>query len=1499
MGDFARLRTSLTVPTAQAYALLTEPSWATSLAAQSTNYAADSGPQEPPTSPRGLLEFALVLSNRLSGFIVDRLVRHYGVRGSTRREINAQLGAWSPNAQQPHVEDNVSDTISFSVDTAVITIGYNMLRRRLATTVIAPSLLSQGPIQRSGTNATDTTATTTNTTTTTAAVNDEATSDSDNDSTDSEPSCPPPIDFLTFWLLIDGVIDIQPSTPQESPRDDATASSVNPTTSGRRANSMYNKAARSLHFEPFYQSDDIQHSIQMLEQLRDYVLHFVYSIPSDVPLDTIFDSGDVTVNLSASSMVRVPKTILIEALKDANDHITDVDVLPAQNSHPANAMQWSQLRQMLLNDAEVADCTTLSQLGFSVYQFVSFAGSPIVQNAAILEPPAADNAAGHSERPRHSIVDGRLVVGHLDLFPLQNAGAPGLAETDLQTVSVSSASSTSSESHRSTVSAHTHTPATPEDLIERAGQLLQESFATERNVESNGKPISPTQQLRLTAHALNGAQRSAEKALSAAEQLSHQLKALEHKKQELSVRINDLERRVEDLYEAEATESRKNLTLEGTLKTREAYIRRLEETSSSIIAEKGALISKISSLESELAQRLRERASPHDSAQAGTSPVTLRSDSCTMNDKVEALENTNKALQQQLLTLQSQLTSAITELRTTKEAMAAAYQAERESTEQCSALNQRLRDLEQERKTLMFKSLTESGPSLLRESPERQDTSLHHELESIKHFRTLSFGSSAASVLSRKLTTTWSEESQLSWTILETEFKIVKNDILRDDKPVTAARQFATALLLKFCNSDLLQPETVSKDVITEEHVDIPKVTVTIEMSLQLMHSLLCERLSSGWTLLHLIIALRQPDLLDIFFAKAQSSDVTDDAEKMQVSVSLNASFLFASNGTFDQLSNQYNTSPTSTADSLPLDVVPLAVQCSSNSGLTPLHICAALGSEHTFKLLIANGGNAATSDLRGNTPIHWLGFRKECMRASELRKTLYWASKSLPPLLSIESLCRWSTNVSGFAPQLPHLNTINFQSLRRRLNCQVEETPGPPVTTASTTQVLPDDWDTIETLQDFRCPYVNYLSRNYSSGDVYKEPCVSLVYSSSDEFIQKLAKLPLPELHYDHHQLLHRHQIQTNGASRNTGVSAAFRELRVPEKEIDRGLWVTTVLNYTCNGVAECHIPIATSLSKQNISQLSQILLLTDTRLALIGYPPEHSWGPNIPSQESVLLNVLLEHIKNVAVLDNSDHVCILSISRHGDYLLDISQRNDFLRLLYSYRFEKQKDDGNCSLEKALSSQLIMMHFDKMLYLYDNQERPATLLTFLELESFLLLPYNPESLLIQNSASLVHFGFIGLCANPPGPLVHSVADHLQCTGDLVKSAQVSTASTTGTPANGITGPVYWKEFFVLLHINGSLSFCIHPNDILCVFSFNVSLIRQIRMFNFSLTNSSKVQSNSGAPCQPLLALDFAPSCRPSTVILHPSSEIDRGRWKEALDFVIHRCSLADNCRVV
>lgn len=116
---------------------------------------------------------------------------------------------------------------------------------------------------------------------------------------------------------------------------------------------------------------------------------------------------------------------------------------------------------------------------------------------------------------------------------------------------------------------------------------------------------------------------------------------------------------------------------------------------------------------------------------------------------------------------------------------------------------------------------------------------------------------------------------------------------------------------------------------------------------------------------------------------------------------------------------------------------------------------------------------------------------------------------------------------------------------------------------------------------------------------------------------------------------------------------------LDIPFEELARGFWTTTVTNFTCNGVAECYIPVTMADSAQGTYPPSQTLIITDTRLVLIGQlNKELSSGKSAPA-EVVLLNVTLEDISNVLVFDNSDHVCLLSIHGHSDCLLDISRRN------------------------------------------------------------------------------------------------------------------------------------------------------------------------------------------------------------------------------------------------
>lgn len=141
---------------------------------------------------------------------------------------------------------------------------------------------------------------------------------------------------------------------------------------------------------------------------------------------------------------------------------------------------------------------------------------------------------------------------------------------------------------------------------------------------------------------------------------------------------------------------------------------------------------------------------------------------------IKPLELRNQHLQQQLATTQKQLLDATSELESMRTVAQEAKTAAQASAEQCTSLNEKTRDLEQELYALKAKPLAEFVSLLSRAIEEHNEPSLHQELEHIKHLRSYSVGvgsggynDSFATHIAHKRATTWEEETQLAWSLLE------------------------------------------------------------------------------------------------------------------------------------------------------------------------------------------------------------------------------------------------------------------------------------------------------------------------------------------------------------------------------------------------------------------------------------------------------------------------------------------------------------------------------------------------------------------------------------------------------------------------------------------------------------------------------------------------------------------------------------------------------------
>lgn len=360
--------------------------------------------------------------------------------------------------------------------------------------------------------------------------------------------------------------------------------------------------------------------------------------------------------------------------------------------------------------------------------------------------------------------------------------------------------------------------------------------------------------------------------------------------------------------------------------------------------------------------------------------------------------------------------------------------------------------------------------------------------------------------------------------------------------------------------------------------------------------------------------------------------------------------------------------------------------------------------------------------------------------------------------------------------------------------------------------------------------------------------------------------------------------------------------EMGLTSKEKKKGIWSDIVINYTARGLEKSCFPPPLDCPT---NLFRQILVLTSERFALFQYSPL-----------KLLQAAPIIDFEEIIIPKNSNVLLLLKVDGWDDILLEVNRRSEFLDelttlyrtlttpseiLLSQATAETPTDNSENKPEKSGSFWLgfmgnknhssstldqkqvlsperasafqnlisvygenppIVVEPDNLIGLFNSENQYSLVLAIINKTSFMLLPHRETSLLV--SIPTYHFGFLGICINPPLALENPLSPKKKELSGSIESNE-----------NELSENRLWQERFFILRSDGALIWCHHPNDTVYCETIPIRFVRQIRVFNLATSKESEF-----IPC---FALDFTKNSVPSSLILHSDSSEMRDKWVEKI----------------
>lgn len=180
--------------------------------------------------------------------------------------------------------------------------------------------------------------------------------------------------------------------------------------------------------------------------------------------------------------------------------------------------------------------------------------------------------------------------------------------------------------------------------------------------------------------------------------------------------------------------------------------------------------------------------------------------------------------------------------------------------------------------------------------------------------------------------------------------------------------------------------------------------------------------------------------------------------------------------------------------------------------------------------------------------------------------------------------------------------------------------------------------------------------------GDGIKDS-IEKSFSSSQDFLRHLLSQELPTP-------TDRSGVMKMSQDKKSHGYRAMRQLAITSDEAP--IFSDDVVDFTFNGVLGCNLPPLGAKDKVDL-QMKCILVITSSRLALLtrwsgggGNLSYHERSELVMGHLVVAFSVPILQVREAIVPDYSDVLCIISIEKKADLVLDIPNRDG--KIIYFY---------------------------------------------------------------------------------------------------------------------------------------------------------------------------------------------------------------------------------------
>mmetsp|Transcript_7944 Transcript_7944/g.17633 ORF Transcript_7944/g.17633 Transcript_7944/m.17633 type:complete len:1009 (-) Transcript_7944:189-3215(-) len=440
------------------------------------------------------------------------------------------------------------------------------------------------------------------------------------------------------------------------------------------------------------------------------------------------------------------------------------------------------------------------------------------------------------------------------------------------------------------------------------------------------------------------------------------------------------------------------------------------------------------------------------------------------------------------------------------------------------------------------------------------------------------------------------------------------------------------------------------------------------------------------------------------------------------------------------------------------VDALTDAMEKTTTSGWTPLGVACIQGHAEAMEALLEAKASVNVTDARGNHPLIWAVAAEDSVSGTLVRRLL--EARADP---SIPNGCGLTVD--------PQLIAQLLQIDEGDSSTAAASAAAPVAATGETTAVegasSPDSGRPDRDAPESTSQSVVGVAERYH--------CISTFSKDSPEDGRT-------ELLSSAVAALEKGLRDTAGVRDN---ASAMEALSLSDREQEEALWSSVVLHYTHAGLDRVFSDASVESAPLAVEQHQQVAVVTCERLLLI-----HA------TSKTVSQAVRLADITEIVLSSFSDHMIVLRSRSSPDLALDVVMRESLLEGVRAATAALAAQWGGAEFEQK--SVPIESTEDPLLPLHDGQRNRLGTIAWLQTNMMLLLPYQPQSMLL--SPGTLTFGFLDLAKLQPNEETETIQTWSVCFFIL-------------KAASGLDGRLHW---------------CSHPNDEQSLGSVGVGAIRSM-----------------------------------------------------------------------